>query len=108
MPVRVPVAEAHADLDEPGGLLGATRPARACIALTANNTRHEMRVVRHDKDGHRPAAQLPGFTQEASRNRIAPKLAEDWGHTNYAQEIGMDTCWMSHGQGSEDSTIEIM
>ena len=43
-----------------------------------NNTKHPMRIVRRDDQDRRPAAQLEGFTQEASRNRIAPLLAQEW------------------------------
>ena len=60
-----------------------------------------MRVVRHDKDDHRLAAQLPGFTQVASRNRIAPQLAEDWGHAMLRR-------WMQMSQGSQDSPMEVL
>ena len=67
----------------------------------ASNTRHDMKVVRHEKYDHRPAAQLPGFTQVASRNRIAPQLAENWGHAMLRRWH-----WMS--QGSQDSPIEIL
>ena len=42
------------------------------------NTKHPTRIVRRDDKDRRPAAQLEGFTQEASRNRIAPMLAQDW------------------------------
>ena len=43
-----------------------------------NNTKHPMRIVRRNDQGKRPAANLEGFPQEASRNRIAPRLAQDW------------------------------
>ena len=43
-----------------------------------SNTQHPMRTVRRSDQDKRPAAQLEGFTQEASRNRIAPRPSQDW------------------------------
>ena len=40
-----------------------------------NNTQHPMRIVRRNDHDKRPAAQLDGVTQEASRNRNAPRPA---------------------------------
>ena len=42
-----------------------------------DNVMHEMYVVRRDADDLRQPAQLPGFTQKASVNRLAPDLAEE-------------------------------
>ena len=52
-----------------------------------SNTRHLMRIVRRDNKDRRPAAQLEGFTQEASRNRIAPLLAQDWAIAMVAKKM---------------------
>ena len=52
-----------------------------------DNTRHEMRIVRRNNNDKRPAAQLEGFTQEASRNRIAPLLAQDWAKAMLAKRM---------------------
>jgi len=41
-------------------------------------TKHEMYLVRRGKEDKRKPAKLPGFTKEASRNRIPPDMAEAW------------------------------
>ena len=51
-----------------------------------DNTRHDQRIVRRNDKDRRPAAQLEGFTQEASRNRIAPLLAQDWAKAMLAKK----------------------
>ena len=56
-------------------------------AKCRDNTRHEMRIVRRNNNDKRPAAQLKGFTQEASRNRIAPLLAQDWAKAMLAKRM---------------------
>ena len=52
-----------------------------------DNTRHDMRIVRRDERDRRPAAQLEGFTQKASRNMIAPLLAQDWAKAMLAKNM---------------------
>ena len=51
-----------------------------------DNTQHEQRIVRRNDKDRRKAAQLEGFTQEASRNRIAPLLAQDWAKAMVAKK----------------------
>ena len=51
-----------------------------------DNTKHDQRIVRRNDKDRRPAAQLEGFTQEASRNRIAPLLAQDWAKAMVAKK----------------------
>ena len=51
------------------------------------NTKHPMRIVRRDDKDRRPAAQLEGFTQEASRNRIVPLLVQDWANAMKAKHF---------------------
>ena len=51
-----------------------------------DNTKHDQRIVRRNDKDRRPAAQLEGFTQEASRNRIAPLLAQDWAKAMLAKK----------------------
>ena len=43
-----------------------------------NRTKHEMFMIRRGKEDNRKPAKLPGFTKEASRNRIPPDMAEEW------------------------------
>jgi hypothetical protein len=43
-----------------------------------DNTPHSQRIVRRNEKDRRPVAQLEGFTKEATRNKIAPRLAQEW------------------------------
>ena len=43
-----------------------------------DNTPHSQRIVKRNEKDRRPVAQLEGFTKEATRNKIAPRLAQEW------------------------------
>ena len=74
--VRVRVSKTNNDMAQPSRMKprSLTKHCQYC----KNNTQHPMRIVRRSDQDKRPAAQLEGFTQEASRSRIAPRLAQDW------------------------------
>ena len=50
-----------------------------------------MRIVRRNDQDRRPAAQLEGFTQEASRNRVAPEMATEWAKAMKAKKKAWTT-----------------
>ena len=55
-----------------------------------------MRIVRRNDQDRRPAAQLEGFTQEPSRNRIAPELATEWAKAVKAKKKAWTTGVNTH------------
>ena len=51
-------------------------PATRCVHCR-EGTRHEMMMMRNTNEDQRPIAKLPGYSQTASHNRIAPNAAEE-------------------------------
>ena len=80
------MAKADIDMDKPGKHWTPRSLTQYCKHCRTN-TKHPMRIVRRDDKDRRPAAQLEGFTQEASRNRIAPLLAQDWAKAMWARHF---------------------
>ena len=58
-------------------------PATRCVHCR-EGTRHEMTMMRKDSEDQRPIAKLPGYSQTASHNRIAPNAAEEIGRATAA------------------------
>ena len=56
------------------------RDFRQYCKYCRDNVMHPVRIVRRDANDDRPQPKLPGFTVEASKNRIHPDLAEEWAH----------------------------
>jgi hypothetical protein len=50
-----------------------------------DNTPHSQRIVKRNAKDRRPVAQLEGFTKEATRNKIAPRLAQEWAQAMVAK-----------------------
>ena len=58
-------------------------PETRCVHCR-EGTRHKQTMMRKDSEDKRPIARLPGYSQAASHNRIAPNAAEEIGHAMVA------------------------